>query len=152
MLAKDIMTRKLVTLNVAMTLKEAAWALSNARVSGAPVVDAAGRMVGVLSQTDLVREQARRDPQTVELPNFHMDLGESMPKSFEIGAPETLRVDQVMTPVVLTGQEDFSVEQLGRMMLQNRMHRIVITRDGKPVGIVTPFDVLRVVLATRAMA
>ena len=145
MLAKDIMTRKLVLLKAEMTLKDAARTLSVSRVSGAPVVDAAGRLIGVLSQTDLVREMARREPRLLDL-QLHAGTpaGEA---AYEVGSPETTRVDEVMTPAVFSAEEDFAADHLGRMMLDKHMHRIIITKDGCPVGIVTPFDVLRCLLA-----
>ena len=149
MLAKDIMTRKLVTVTVAMTLKEAARTLLMARVSGAPVVDDSGRMVGVLSQTDIVREQARNEPRTLEIFSAQESSGLEAPSVSDGASPAATRVDQMMTPVVLSAQEDFTVERLAGMMLENHMHRVIVTRGGVPVGIVTPFDIIRGILPIR---
>jgi CBS domain-containing protein len=60
MIAKDIMTRDVVTVGVAATVREAARILTQHQLSGAPVVDRQGQIVGVVSETDIVANKGRQ--------------------------------------------------------------------------------------------
>jgi signal-transduction protein with cAMP-binding, CBS, and nucleotidyltransferase domain len=61
-----------------------------------------------------------------------------------------LTVKQAMTPWVVTLEEGTPVDEVARQMLVKRIHRIVLTRDGVPTGIVTTLDMLRALLKGRS--
>lgn len=117
MLARDIMHRKVKTLTPETSIREAAKLFSDRRITGAPVVSREGHLVGVVSQTDLVRREGARD-----------------------------RVEQIMTPWAVSFEEETPVLELARQMLRKRIHRVVITRDGKLSGIVTTMDLLKALM------
>lgn len=122
MLAKDFMRRRVVTLSPDDTLHDAARKLGRNGISGAPVVNRAGELVGVISLSDLV-------------------WLESEP---------TRRVEQSMTPWTVSFEEDVPIAEIARQMLAKRIHRVVVTRDGKLTGIITTMDMLRALLALDA--
>ena len=119
MLAKDIMRKRVVTVTPRMTLEETAKLLKKRGISGAPVVGAQGKVVGVISQTDLV--WIENEPMR--------------------------RVEQAMTPWGVSFEEDTPIQELARQMLAKRIHRVIITREGELCGIITSMDMLRALLA-----
>ncbi|MDE2039773.1 MAG: CBS domain-containing protein [Elusimicrobia bacterium] len=121
--AKDIMSRELITLPPDADISEAARLLSESRISGAPVVDAEGRLLGVVSQTDLTRFQGQGGPAA--------------------GAS----VASVMTNKPVCCEEDTPTEEVARVMLERRIHRLLVTRGGRLVGIVSAMDILRSLVA-----
>jgi CBS domain-containing protein len=119
-----------------------AQVLNDNGITGAPVVDGQGNVLGVVSQTDLVR--AERESSPAEIPSFHKDNDESITKSgFHYLDADHRRVQQIMTPGGLSFGEDTPVEDIARLMLDRKVHRVLITRRGTLCGIVTTMDVLR---------
>jgi CBS-domain-containing membrane protein len=116
---RDIMTRKVFTLSEQASLDDAAWGLTANGVSGAPVRDRRGRLVGVLSKSDLV------DP----------DRGPDA---------EERTVADAMTPALLALHADEPAMDAVRLMVADGIHRVVVIDErGRLAGIVTPMDVLR---------
>lgn len=147
MLAKDIMRTDVVTVAPYLTLKELAAVFDDHRISGAPVVDGDGKILGVVSQTDLVRAGRESGPR--ELP-FHRGEAEESASSrgFHFEDPDACRVEQIMTPGALCFEEDAPLARVARLMLQRHVHRVLITRRGKLTGLVSTMDILRAFLRT----
>lgn len=146
MLAKDIMRRKLVTVGGWLTLPELAKVLEEHAITGAPVVDESGQVLGVVSQTDLVRSRAESSP---GIPLYHRELDEpitSLGVHFEM--VDQSRVDEIMTPGAISFDEETPVTALAAAMLERRIHRVLITSAGRLAGIVTTMDLLRALVAS----
>lgn len=112
------MTREVVSLAGDTPLDTAAWRLASEAVSGAPVRDARGNLIGVLSKTDLV------------------DL---MREGFG-----TKQVADVMTPAIWAIHPDAPAIEAVELMLEKHIHRVLVVRGpGKLVGIVSAMDVMR---------
>jgi CBS-domain-containing membrane protein len=143
--AIDLMSRDVVVIPVEWSLRSAAHLLSRANVTGAPVVDAAGHCVGVLSATDFMRWTDRHElparPTRAGPPTFCSD--------WQVPAPENLPPEGVaayMTADPVTVLPDTSIRDLTRNMLDAHIHRvIVVSPEGRPVGIVTSTDILAAV-------
>jgi CBS domain-containing protein len=120
----QFMTREVITIPRDLLLQEAAQILTRSQVSGAPVVDAAGRCVGVLSATDFFRRAAG--------------------KGFE--PVLTARVAEHMTPDPVAVSPTTPIRDLARMMIDAHIHRvIVVDPEQKPIGIVSSTDILAAV-------
>jgi predicted transcriptional regulator len=118
--ARDLMTRDVFTLPASLSLGEAAWALMHRGVTGAPVRDAAGRLVGMVSNADLV------DPE----------------RGAGGGEPQT--IEDVMTPALIAVEEDDPAIEAVHLMVAHGVHRVVVLkRSGELLGIITPMDFLR---------
>jgi CBS domain-containing protein len=139
--ANDLMSRDVVMLPKDMSLRAAAHLLAQNQISGAPVVDAEGRCIGVVSATDFVRwaekgKHAAR-PEPTES-NCHcawqlVDAAELPPD--QVGAHMTC------DPVMVSPQTSIMV--LARLMLDAHIHRVVVADDHhRPVGIVSSTDLL----------
>ncbi|MBI3549070.1 MAG: CBS domain-containing protein [Elusimicrobia bacterium] len=145
--AKDIMRRHVVTVDPRMTVREVAALFIDREISGAPVIDGKGDLVGVVSQTDLVRRE-RESRAEVEVPGYYRDGETSVYISgYQVKDPDFTRVGDVMTPAVISADEETPVEELAKMMLKRHIHRIIITRSGNLSGIVTSTDMVRTLLA-----
>ncbi|MBI3928065.1 MAG: CBS domain-containing protein [Armatimonadetes bacterium] len=144
------MTRKLVTVQETMSVRELARLLVSKMISGVPVVDAEGNLVGVVSTTDLAsimahpQQHRSKLAEAADRPNYsYTDTGEPIDQRIG-GLHEMLTVADVMTRMPLDVSEDTTVKELARRMLDFRVHRIMVTREGKVVGLVTALDLVRV--------
>jgi CBS domain-containing protein len=149
MLAKDIMRKKIITVGSWLTLPELAKVLEEHAITGAPVVDESGLVLGVVSQTDLVR--SRREASD-GVPRYHRELDEPLSVlGLHFEEVDHSRVEQIMTPGAISFDAETPVEKLAAAMLERHIHRVLITRGGRLVGIVTTMDLLRalVVIAKR---
>ena len=119
----EIMTPNPISIAETASLAEAAGILDSRKITGLPVVDGDGVLVGVLSQTDLVRVRA----------NQHMAT--SWPG---------LAVGQVMTKPALTISATARLEEAARLMEERRVHRLVVTdAAATPIGIISTSDLVR---------
>lgn len=145
MLAKDIMRSPVVTVAPFATLKELATLLDEHQISGCPVVDGDGGVLGVVSRADLVRAGRESGPRELV---YHRSEGEEPTSSrgFHLEDPDISRVERIMTPGAISFETDAPVERIARLMLQRRVHRVLITRRGKLCGIVTTMDIVRAFL------
>lgn len=145
MLAKEIMRRKIVAVDCRLTLQELTKVLRENDISGAPVVDETGAVLGVVSQTDLVR--SRRETPTGEVPLYHRELdGASAALGIHFEESDSTRVEQIMTPGAISFDQETPVEKLADAMLERHIHRVLITRGDRLVGIVTTMDLLRALI------
>lgn len=144
MLAKDIMRRKIVAVDSRLTLQELTKVLQENDITGAPVVDEAGTVLGVVSQTDLVR--TRREP-SAGIPSYHRELDGAASLGIHFEESDQTRVEQIMTPGAISFDQETPVEKLADAMLERHIHRVLITRGERLVGIVTTMDLLRALVA-----
>ncbi|MBX9792514.1 MAG: CBS domain-containing protein [Pirellulales bacterium] len=144
--ARDVMTRSVVELSANQTMSQAAFTLRQHEVTGAPVVDEQGRCVGIISATDFVRREATVEDEG----NGHggADLSEHM-LSRQPGVPSYIGamtcdlVRHYMSPAVQSIDEDATLPEIGRVMCEAHIHRVVVLdRRGVPVGIVSSLDVV----------
>lgn len=135
MRAKDVMSNGVMSLAADATVMEAARLLVNCHVSAMPVVDEKARMIGILSEADLLRCMADGDE----------------PTNASLGEPSR-RVVDVMTRDVVTAGEDMPVAALAKLMTERRVKRLPILRDGAVVGIVSRIDLLRALISLNPAA
>jgi len=143
--AADLMTADPVSLQESASLKEAIAFFVDRRISGAPVIDEAGRPVGVLSQHDILvhdREEVRHfaPPETED--------GRPLPHSwwgrFQLERVDSTCVRDVMTPAVFCVGLEASVRSVIEQMCELKVHRLfVVDESGVLVGVITAMDVVR---------
>ena len=147
--AKDIMRKHVVTVDPQMTVQDVVQLFSDRQITGAPVVEEGEKLIGVISQTDLLRYQ-RRAPAEHPVPNYyHESDGEVLVRHMQMDAPGTVQVQHLMTPAAFLTETDTPVGEVARFMLKRRVHRIIVTRNGRLAGIITSMDLLRVLLRNR---
>jgi predicted transcriptional regulator len=146
-LAKDIMNPQVITVTDIMDLREVAKILVEERITGAPVVDEMGTLVGVISQSDLVEyDLAAEHELTVEAPFYRRPYDDALQSQhgFHIDELPADTVTDVMTPYLITVIEDTPIRDVAARMASCGVHRlIVVDTDQQIRGIVTSLDVLR---------
>lgn len=141
--AKDIMSEMIITARPDMATEEAAELFMINRITGAPVVDANGVLIGVITIHDLL--SAERSP-LYTTSYFSQDLLEQKLAEFGFHVEPTGGiVSDFMSRNVYTAYPDTTIEELARMMYQQHIHRIIILKpnEQKPIGVVTTFDLLK---------
>jgi CBS domain-containing protein len=146
MLARDIMIRPVLTVRDDRTVPELATFLIESSISGAPVLDAKGKLVGVVSLTDIAEDETSGEPAGRDNPAF-FDRGwegrinrEDL-KGLHVTADSKL-VRDIMTPTCFTIPDDTPVSEIAKTMVAGRIHRLLVTRKGRVVGIVSTLDLL----------
>lgn len=127
------------------TVAEALTLLSARRVSGAPVVDADGQPIGVVSQSDLVRHQARRMT-AGESGRFYSDMEEFQDIAELPVDRSNTPVRELMTAHVHGVTRDTSVAVAASILRERRIHRLLVTDRGRLVGVVSALDLLAVIV------
>ena len=135
-------SRPLVTVTPETTVEVLNRILAEHRISGAPVVDGDGRAIGVVSQSDVVRLAAAARGVSQDAV-----LGERKSNG-EIALARELRgrtVADIMEPRVHSVAVEESLPVVARIMRNLHIHRVVVVEHGKLVGILSAFDLLRVI-------
>lgn len=135
--AKDIMKSEILSVRDDLAVPELVAFLDENQITGAPVVDGSGEFVGVVSVTDIAgagAEASGWQPDdavvSAERRGLHVEAA-------------SRQVRDIMTPAVYTVAEDTPASLLARAMIGGRVHRLMVSRKGKIVGIVTSLDLLK---------
>lgn len=170
---RDIMNEQVVTVGPDTTVRQLARLLADEEISGAPVVDGNGTLLGVVSATDVVRlaaedadihvassalpadrvsipdpevdEEPDPDPYGFFLPEDSPFAGERLLDQFAETELDAVAVADIMTPVTFSVDPEDSLKELADFLVRGRIHRAVVVRHDRLLGIVTSGDVLRAV-------
>jgi predicted transcriptional regulator len=144
---KDLMNPDIMTVADDMTTDALARYLIEREISGAPVVDSQGHLIGVVSMTDIGRNIA--EPSEVESSQrsgFYRDVAADLSLE-DLGQryveDRAVAVRDVMTPVIHQVPVTASVAEAARVMVDQHIHRLVVTQGKEPVGIITSMDLLK---------
>jgi len=142
--AADLMSREVTAISRHLSLRSAAHLLSQAHVSGAPVIDAIGSCVGVISATDFVHWAEGCRP--VRTDAAHSECACSDWQVFDSDELPPEEVGNFMTPDPVTTLPATHIGELARMMIDAHIHRIIIVDERNcPVGVVSSTDILAAV-------
>ena len=117
MIARDIMTRKVCTIQPDASAQEAAHLLYSQRISGAPVVDADGRLIGIITEADIISKVNR----------------------------DGLRVADIMSHELIVVNEESDVGEIAMLLTERKIKRVPVVENGKLVGIVSRADIVHAV-------
>jgi len=132
MLVKDRMSRHPITVTTDVHIDEALKMMRDNKVRRLPVVDKDGRLVGIVSEMDLL--YASPSPATsLSVYEIHYLLAR-------------ITVQDVMTKEVISVEEDTPLEEAARIMVDNKVGGLPVVRDGKLVGIITETDLFKIFL------
>jgi CBS domain-containing protein len=143
MRAHQIMTRPVITVTPEATIVEAANIMLQKHVSGLPVVDAAGKLVGVVSEGDFIRRsEIGTQRKRGRWLRFILGPGKS---ASDFVHEHGRKVCEVMTESPLTITEDTALEEIVELMEKNNVKRLPVIRGDKVVGIVSRANLLQAV-------
>ncbi len=117
MIARDIMTRTVATIHPEASAQEAAQLLYQKRISGAPVVDADGNIIGIITEADIISKVNR----------------------------EGLSVADIMSHEIIAVGEETPVNEIAALLTERKIKRVPVVCEGKLVGIVSRADIVHAV-------
>ncbi len=142
MKAADVMTSPIVAVRLDAPLSQAVRLMVENRISGLPVLDAAGHPVGMLTEGDLLR---RAETGTAaSRSGWFGQLFMSGRLASEYVQTHSRRVQDVMATDVISVEEDTPLEEITDLMIRRRIKRLPVVRNGSVVGVVSRSDTLRV--------
>ena len=147
--ARDIMLTNVVTVSYAAPLSEVERLLVENRISGMPVVNEAGHVVGVVSVKDLIERYAE-DPDSRPRRDsgyYHMsvsDMDDADFEAFELPEEAEETAESLMNTDIFSIESSASLSEVAKRMVEHRIHRVLVSEGGKFVGIITTLEVLSV--------
>ncbi|MDD2903871.1 MAG: CBS domain-containing protein [Syntrophales bacterium] len=142
--ARDIMTKEVITATPETPVSQVAKLLDQHRISGVPVVDREGRMVGVITQSDLVaRAQNLELPPTISL--FDLRLVLETPGHFKKRLEKMLgtTVGEAMTAEPLSVSPETPLNQIADLMARKKVHTIPVLAGDKLIGVIGKIDLIQ---------
>lgn len=145
LLAKNIMVKKVITINKNASVEKLSELLVKNKISGAPVVDDNGKLVGIATEGDLIVKDADLHfPRYFKLLDSIIYL-ESLNK-FKRNLKKYLgtKVEDIMTSKVRTVRENTPVNEVANIMIRNNVNRVPVLNDnGDLMGIITRADIVK---------
>ena len=147
MKAKDFMVKDVLTVRPEMTVKELARLFVEHEVSGAPVVDEAGNLVGIITETDLIEQNKNLHIPTV-ITLFEAVIYLENPKHMEEEIKEMMAstVSDLARKKVVTADEETDIHEVATLMSEKHVHLIPVMRDDTMVGIIGKADMIRALM------
>ncbi len=146
--AKDIMTREVITISPDTEIAQAAKLLLTNRINGVPVVNDAGKLLGILCQSDLIIQQKNIPlPSLFTLLDGFIPLTSSKKLDREVERIAATKAADAMTVNPVTVDPDTGIEKLAALMVEKNYHTLPVVDAGKLVGIVGKEDVLRTLIS-----
>jgi CBS domain-containing protein len=143
MRAHQIMTRPVITVTPETTIVEAANTMLQRHISGLPVVDAAGKLVGIISEGDFIRRsEIGTQRKRGRFLRFILGPGK---EATDFVHEHGRKIAEIMTPEPLSISEDTDLEEIVELMEKNNVKRLPVTRGDKVVGVVSRSNLLQAV-------
>jgi CBS domain-containing protein len=124
----ELMQREVRTVGSEASVQEVVVTLADAHVSGVPVVDSGGRVIGVVSSSDVLTAEAEADDADARRELL-----------------ENTAVRDIMTPQSFTASPDDDIREAARQMLYADVHRLFVTDGERVVGVISTTDLVRAV-------
>jgi CBS domain-containing protein len=144
--AGEVMKTEPITAEPWMTARQFAQMLEEEEISGAPIVDQQGHLVGIASRADLIHQSI-----TLNNDNDLDFIFESLKEEGNedevpvISQERELHVEDFMVEDPITVTPDVPIRSVAAKMIESRVHRIVVVEGQIPVGIITSLDLARLV-------
>ena len=148
MKVEEIMTKDVIAAAPRASIHAAARLMADHGVSGLPVVEEDGTVVGIVSEGDLILRQKPRE----RTPWWRLFFGDSERLAREYQKAHGMTVAEVMTQSLITVSPDFPIESVALILDQHRIRRVPVVADGRLVGIVSRGDLIKVLAAAPAPA
>ncbi len=137
-----LMTKDVITVKKDMNIRDVARLLVEKRISGVPVVDDLNRVIGIVTEADIIFQTGQK--RSRGLREFLRELiGEPHPKDIE-GPLSEIRVEDIMSTPVITATPDMDIRDVAVILAEKRIKRMpVVDPDGKLIGIISRQDIVR---------
>jgi CBS domain-containing protein len=144
MRAQDIMSTDVITIGKDTTIEEIAHILAENNISGVPVVDKSRKIVGMVTQKDLLYKDIEpRFPAVVEILGGMIFLKGVKQYNEELKKLVATKAEDIMTKSVITVSEDETVERIAELMVEKDINRVPVVKDDVLIGIISRADIVR---------
>ena len=147
-LAYEIMTPSIKAVPQSWTMDRLARFLTDNEITGSPVTDDDGEIVGIATLKDITEfrwNATRSDADRHLTPEEREEARRLRMVIFEEMGKVPVEVRDIMTPIVLSVDEKTPVRDIANIMMCEHLHRIFVTSDSKITGIITTYDMLKVI-------
>jgi CBS domain-containing protein len=142
--AKDIMTKDVLTVGISTTVEDLARVLVEHKISGTPVVNAQGDLIGIVTENDLIRKNKKfHIPTIVRLFDAFIMLESKSRVEQEIKEMAAVTVEDIYRKQVLTVTEDTPVDEIATIMSERNIHLIPVIEGRKLKGIIGKIDIIK---------
>ncbi|KXI27829.1 CBS domain-containing protein [Paraglaciecola hydrolytica] len=147
----EAMSKQVLTVYEGWSIKRLSQFFIKHDISGAPVIAADDELVGVVTQSDIIRFESNEPNKQdiIKLVRQHYGpfggpISEAEVRRIQDRAKDYCTVNSIMTPIVVSIDINSSLEQAYNMILTQQVHRLFITQNGLLVGVLTAMDILRI--------
>ena len=138
----DAMSRGVITIAPERLMADAAHMMLKFDISGLPVVDSRGTLVGIVTEGDFLRRAEFGDDNKDNRERWIRYVPDIGPLAEEYTRAHGRKVSEVMTPNVVTVTEDTSIAEVARLMLHHHINRLPVLSNGVPVGMISRSNLL----------
>ena len=142
--AKDIMTRDVITVTTATTIEDLAHILIEHNISGAPVVNNEGDLIGIVTENDLINKNKRLHiPTVMRLFDAYIMLESPAAIEKEIRSMAAVTVNDIYIKDIVTVTDEATLEEIATVMSEKKVHLIPVVDRGKIRGIIGKMDLIK---------
>lgn len=142
MAVRNIMTKKLITVTADTLIEDISKLIIANRISGVPVVDSDNRVVGMVTQSDIIFRQIHKETTFAATTEDLVLLKEGMKAEKRFSSGNTAK--DIMTSPVITAHENDSIRDVVELITKEKIKRVVIVNEeGRLVGIVSKMDIVK---------
>lgn len=142
--AKDVMTRDVTIVTADMKVDELGRLFIDKKISGAPVADSKGALIGIVTENDLIRKNTRLHiPTVLRVFDAIIPLGRPDSVEDEIKKMTASTVGEICTKEVLSVSPEASIQDVSSIMFEKGVHLVPVLEAGKIVGIIGKIDIIR---------
>lgn len=144
LIAQDIMSREIRSVPLGTSIEELARLFEETRYNALPVVDVDGKLVGTISQNDLVeRDKPLHIPTVISIFDWVLYVESEKKFSDEVKKMAARTIDDIYMPPKATCTPDTPVDQIAAMMSEKKAHLVPVLDGEDLVGVVTRLDIIR---------
>jgi len=144
--AKDIMTKKVITVTPDTSIEDLSSILVTNEISGVPVVDDSGMLYGIVTENDLISQNKRLHiPTVVSFLDAAIYLESSKKFEQDVKRLTATKVSEICTRKIVTITEEASVMDIATLMAEKKIQLLPVVKGGKVIGIVGKRDIVRAV-------
>jgi len=142
--ARDIMRKEVVTVRPETSVEDAGRLFIEKDISGAPVLDDNGNLVGIVTENDLISKEKRfHIPTIIRIFDAFIPIESDAKVEQEIRKMAATTVGEICTRDVITINEDTDLNDIATIMAEKKVHLLPVMKEGKLTGIVGKKDLIR---------
>jgi CBS domain-containing protein len=145
--AKDIMSSPVITVNINMDLKELAKTLTDNGISGAPVIDNDGRIIGVVTENDLIDQRKKvHIPTVMAILDSFVFLESPTKLEKDIKKMAGTKVEDIYSKELSSVTPDTPLDELATLMAEQKIHTLPVMEGEQLLGVIGKTDIIRTLI------